>query len=65
MIEASGLAYDQTGLETASRGTDDSQFEAQLRSSVVPGCDQLRQTTLETPLRSLFLALGIWVARRR
>jgi hypothetical protein len=67
MTEASGLTDDQAGLETASRRTADSQFEAQLRSSVARGCDQLRQTTLEAPLRSLFLAfiLGVSVARRR
>jgi hypothetical protein len=67
MTEASGLTDDQAGLETASRGTADSQFEAQLRSSLARVSDQLRQTTLEAPLRSLFLAsiLGVWVARRR
>jgi hypothetical protein len=65
MTEASGLTADH--LETASRGTADGQFEAQLPSSVARVCDQLRQTTLEAPLRSLFLAfiLGVWVARRR
>ena len=67
MRRASGLTDDQAGLETASRGIADSQFETQLRSSVARVCDQLRQTTLEAPLRSLFLAfiLRVWVARRR
>ena len=67
MTEVSGLTHDEAGLETASRGIADSQFETQLRSSVARVCDQLRQTTLEAPLRSLFLAfiLGVWVACRR
>jgi hypothetical protein len=42
-------------------------FETQLRSSVARVAGQLRQTTVEAPLRSLCLAfiLGVWVARRR
>jgi hypothetical protein len=67
MTEASGLPDDQAGLESACRGTAASQFEIQLRSSVARLSEQLRQSTLEAPLWSLFLAfiLGVWVARRR
>jgi len=67
MTKVSGLTDDQAGLESARRGTAASQFETQLRSSVARLSKQLRQTTLEAPLRSLFLAfiLGVWVARRR
>jgi hypothetical protein len=67
MMEASGLTNDQAGLESASGGTAASQFETQLRSFIVGLSAQLRQTTLEAPLRSLCFAfsLGIWVARRR
>jgi hypothetical protein len=67
MTEVSGLTDDQAGLESASRGVQASQFETQLRSSVARLSEQLRQTTLEAPLRSLFLAfiLGVWIARRR
>jgi hypothetical protein len=67
MTEASGLTDDRAGLETASRGTQASQFETQPRSSVARLSEQLRRTTLEAPLRSLFPAfiLGVWVARRR
>jgi hypothetical protein len=67
MTEASGVTDDQGSLETASGGTAASQFETQLRSSVARLSEQLRKTTLEAPLRSLFLAfiLGVWVACRR
>ena len=67
MTDVSGLTHDGAGLESASRGMQVSQFETQLRSSVARLSEQLRQTTLEAPLRSLFLAfvLGVWVARRR
>lgn len=67
MTEISGMTDDQAGLESASRGTQASQFETQLRSSISRLSEQLRQTTLEVPLRSLFLGfvLGVWVARRR
>jgi hypothetical protein len=67
MTEASGLTDDQGSLESTSGGTAASQFEIQLRSSVARLSEQLRQTTLGAPLRSLFLALilGVWVARRR
>jgi hypothetical protein len=67
MTEASGLPDDQAGLESACRGTAASQFEIQLRSSVARLSEQLRQTTLEAPLRALFLAfiLGVRVAARR
>lgn len=66
MTEVSGMKDDQAGLETASRGTGASQFEAQLRSSVARLFERLRQATLEAPLRSLFVAfaLGVWGARR-
>jgi hypothetical protein len=62
-----GLTHDEAGLESSSRGTHASQFETQLRSSVARLSEQLRQTTLEAPLRLLFLAfiLGVGVARRR
>jgi hypothetical protein len=65
MTEISGMKDNRAGLERASRGVQASQFETQLRSFIA-GL-QLRQTTLEAPLRSLFLAfiLGVWVARRR
>jgi hypothetical protein len=56
MTEASGLTRDEARLESASRGTQASQFETQLRSSVARVAGQLRQTTLEAPLRSLCLA---------
>jgi hypothetical protein len=67
MTEASGLTHNEAGLESASRGTHASQFETQLRASIARVSEQLRQTTLEAPLRSLCLAfiLGVWVARRR
>ena len=67
MREASGLTDDQAGLETASRGIADSQFETQLRSFIAGLSAQLRKTTLEAPLRSLCLTfiLGVCVARRR
>ena len=67
MTEASGLTHDEAGLESASRGAHASQFETQLRSFIAGLSAQLRQTTLEAPLRSLFVAfiLGVWVARRR
>jgi hypothetical protein len=67
MTEASGLTDDQASLESASRRTHASEFETQLRSSIARVSEQVRQTTLELPLRSLFLAfiLGVWVARWR
>jgi hypothetical protein len=67
MAEASGLKDDQASLESASRRTHVSQFEIQLRLAMARLSARLRQTTLEAPLRSLFLAfiLGVWVARRR
>ena len=67
MTEASGLKDDQASLESASGGTAASQFEIQLLSFIARLSEQLRQTTLEAPLRSLFLALilRVWVARRR
>jgi hypothetical protein len=67
MTGPSGLPDDQLGLESASRRTQANQFETQLRSSIARLSAQLRQTTLEAPLRSLFLAFvfGVWVARRR
>jgi hypothetical protein len=67
MTEASGLTDHQASLESASRRTHASQFEIQLRSAMARLFAQLRQTTMEAPLRSLFLAfiLGVWVARRR
>lgn len=67
MTEASGLTDDQAGLESASRGVQASQFETQLRSVMAGLSAQLPRTTLEAPLRSLFLAFifGVWVADRR
>ena len=56
MTEASRLTDDQAGLESACRGTAACQFETQLRSSVARVASQMRQMTLEAPLRSLFLA---------
>ena len=63
MTEASGLTGDQAGLESASGVTAASQLEIQLRSSVARLSEQLRQTTLEAPLRSLFLAFILGVGR--
>jgi len=65
MTEASGLTEGQ--LESASHEPRASPFETQLRSSMARFAEQLRRTTIEAPLRSLFLAfiLGVWVARRR
>jgi hypothetical protein len=67
MTEASGLTHDEARLESASCGTQANQFETQLRSFVARVAGQLRQTTVEPPLRSLCLAfiLRVWVARRR
>ena len=67
MTEVSGMTDNQAGLEGASRGVQASHFEIQLRSVMAGFFARLRQTTLEVPLRSLFLAfiLGAWVARRR
>ena len=67
MTEASGLTDDQADLERASSGTAASQFEIQLRAAMARLSAQLRRTTLEVPLRSLFLAFiwEVWVARGR
>jgi hypothetical protein len=67
MTEVSGMTDVQASPESASRGMQASQFETQLRSFIAGLSAQLRQTTLEAPLRSLFVAfiLGVWVARRR
>jgi hypothetical protein len=67
MTEVSGMTDNQAGLESASRGVQACQFETQLRSVMAGLSAQLRRTTLDAPLRSLFLAfvLGVWVARRR
>jgi hypothetical protein len=64
MTEVSGMTDNQADLESAFCGVQASQFGTQLRSFIAA---QLRQTTLEAPLRSLLLAfvLGVWVARRR
>jgi hypothetical protein len=51
MTEASGSTHHEAGRESASRETHASQFEAQLRSSVVRVSEQLRQGTLQAPLR--------------
>jgi hypothetical protein len=67
MTEALGRTHDEAGLESPSRGVQAGQFEIQLRSFIAGLSAQLRQATLEAPLRSLCLAfiLGVWVARRR
>jgi hypothetical protein len=54
MTAVSGMTDNQADLESPSRGVQ--AFETQLRSSVARLSEQLRQTTLEAPLRSLFLA---------
>jgi hypothetical protein len=61
MTEASGLTDDQADLERASSGTAASQFETQLRSVMAGLSAQLRRTTLEAPLPSLFLAFILGV----
>jgi hypothetical protein len=61
MTEASGLRNDQAGLESASGGTAAGQLETQLRSFIAGLSAQLWQTTLEAPLRSLFLAFILGV----
>lgn len=67
MTEASGLTDNLDELEKPSRTTRASRNETQPRSPLARVSEQLRKTTAEAPLRSLFLAfiLGVWVARRR
>ena len=61
MTEASGLIDCQDELERPSRTTRASRKETQGRSPLARVSEQLRKTTVEAPLRSLFLAfvLGI------
>ena len=56
MTAVLGMTKNQADLESPSRGVHASQFETQLRSAVAGLSARLRQTTLEAPLRSLFLA---------
>jgi hypothetical protein len=67
MTEASGLTDDQGELGNPSQTTHAGRSDTPPRPPLARLAEHLRKTTLEAPLRSLFLAfiLGVWVARRR
>ncbi|OSI20472.1 hypothetical protein [Bradyrhizobium canariense] len=74
MMEASGLANEQDGVDRASAARLRAEAEASRRplrpasqDAAMRWVDQLRELTLKVPLQSLCVAflLGVWVARRR